>query len=487
MGTLQIHLQQQYDISINCLKTKIGEPMFFDKKAFKVIRNTELKIHCLSVRIWQDMPNGIELTGHGTIKQNKFGTLYVEFVCTNTVYNLPSGSRRNLNERIPANSLNPSEKVYAEFETLNGERFTSEGFTFTINLLRINFNKVIYFQLPYVQSVTDREGSNHHSNYLYYEFCEKVDIPTNVWNETKSTKGTGSSSWDETKIEHYNFKLVVQTEIDHTTVKVSGDFNTEKMIASANFYMGFSCGVVPQTYVVMENIGNKSVTRIKSFNNQNSRKRSSNPIPSNVAVDGKANGDHSYDLFKQIYGLQQNEPNRFASISGQWERVWYGFTSVDEISELVLSVAIEGLLNDIYIPVLKKTRIDAELEAEIDAITKLIDALDIAQAHRNRLKGSVTYWKNITAAKALDLLIGEGVIDTNDKKVWKKLRNDSAHPKIKELNSAEKQKKLDDVLGCLNLFHRLVLNIIGYTGPVNIFSAGEDRSLAMIQNKDVLS
>ncbi|ARP40820.1 hypothetical protein [Vibrio syngnathi] len=461
--------------------------MFFDKNAFKVIRNTELKIHCLSVRIWQDMPNGIELTGHGTIKQNKFGTLYIEFVCTNTVYNPPSGARRSLNARIPANSLNPSEKIYAEFEALNGERFTSEGFTLTINLFERNRNKVIYIHLPYVQSVKEREGSNHHSNYLYYEFCEKVDVPANVLNETKSTKGSESSSWDETKIEHDSFELVVQDETDHTIVKVSGDFDTEKMVACANFYIGFSCGVMPQAYVVVESMGSKSVTRIKSFNNQNSRKRSSNPIPSDVGIDGKASGAHSYDLFKQIFSLQQNEPNRFASIWGQWERVWYGFTSVDEISELVLSVAVEGLLNDVYIPVFKQTRTDAELEAEINAIKKMFDELDISKAHRDRLKGSVSYWKNITAAKALDLLVSEGVIDTNDKKVWNKLRNDSAHPKIKELNSAEEQEKLDNVLDCLNLFHRLVLNIIGYTGPVNIFSAGQDRPLSMIQNKDVLS
>lgn len=461
--------------------------MRFDKNTLKTIRNTKLEIHCLSVRIWQKMANGVELTGHGTIKQNERGTFYIEFVVTNTVYTIASGSRKSFNERIPANPLNPSEKVYAEFEALNNERFTSEGFNLTINLLQKNINKVVYIQLPYVQSVTEQESSSNHHNYLYYEFSEKVDLPANVLNETTSTKGLETSSWDEVNIKYDSFELIIREEKDHTTVKISGTFDTNSMILCANFYIGFSCGVMPQPYFVVERVGSKSVTKIKSIDNHNSRKKSSNPIPSNYGVDGKASGIHSYELFKLIFNLQQSKPRWFASILGQWERVWHGFLSFDEIRELVLSVAIEGLLNDVYIPVFKQTRADSELEIEIKVIIKMFDSLNVSDAYRSRLKGSVSYWKNITAANSLDILVSEGVINSDDKKVWNKLRNESAHPKIKELNSAEKIKKVDDLLDCLNLFHKLILNVIGYTGPVNIFDARQARPLGKIHHIEVLN
>jgi len=389
-------------------------------------------------------------------------------------------------ERFPANSLNPTEKLLAEFETINGDSFTSDNFTLTISVFERNQNKVFYIQLPYILSEEERRDSDHRLNYLYYEFGENIDIPANVLNKTESTKGSQSSSWDETKIVLEDFELTIQDEKDHTVIRSKGSFDTQKVVASTNFYIGFSCGVMPQPYVMSESIGSITITKINSINNRNLIKRSSNPIPSNIANNGKACGDHSFNLFINIYELVTNEPGRFASIFGQWERVWYGFTSVDEISELVLSVSIEGLLNDVYIPIFKKTRVDTKLLEEITDIKRKLSDLDIPKNHLERLKSSASYWKNITAAKALDLLINDEIIDAGNKKVWQSLRNSSAHPKIKELNSAEEQKKLDDLLDCLNLFHKLVLNIIGYSGPINDFNSNEGKRALMIQHKEVL-
>jgi hypothetical protein len=165
------------------------------------------------------------------------------------------------------------------------------------------------------------------------------------------------------------------------------------------------------------NIGDESHTIIKSINNQDSRHSLLNFIPSHLAVDGRDNGEHSYQLLKNIVILNEIEPNMFLSLYSQWERVWYAFTSVSEISELVLSVAIEGLLNDIFIPAFKQTRIDKKLTEDIKVIKEHISDLPISLEHISRLSGSVSYWKNITAKKALDILEEENVITSEDKKV----------------------------------------------------------------------
>lgn len=55
--------------------------MHFDTNFISSVRSSEMEIHCLSVRIWQNHVDGLRLNGHGTIKQNKFGTLFLEMVC----------------------------------------------------------------------------------------------------------------------------------------------------------------------------------------------------------------------------------------------------------------------------------------------------------------------------------------------------------------------------------------------------------------------
>lgn len=184
--------------------------------------------------------------------------------------------------------------------------------------------------------------------------------------------------------------------------------------------------------------------------------------------------------------LMEMKHNYFNSIYGQWIQVWHGFQTKNSIAELVLSVAIEGILNDNYIPVFKRNRIDPLLVSDIDRIKSIIKDIDISENHKQRLIGSVSYWKNITVSKALDILTDEGVIGENDKKIWSELRNEAAHPQVKNIDILQQQIKRDKMLQCLNLFHKLVLNVVEYTRPVYIFSMDKDTPVELIRYKDVL-
>jgi hypothetical protein len=463
--------------------------MHLSKELLIAIRNCELKLHCLKVRIWQNIDGGIKLSGHGTIEQNKFGSLYIEFVQTEIEFNFDSGTHRSFVKQFPDDSFDEFQTIFAEFELLNGEVFTSEGFSLKINLLNRQSNQVMFIGLPFIKLIEQREGSNHSENFLYYEINEKVDLPANKINKVKSTRGYESSSKNETEIVQEYFKLNIYQDDKHTEIIVKGNFEANDIIDSVNFYLGFSCGIMPQPYLQLIKVGEEKITIIKSINNQKSHQTLLNVIPSYLSVDGKANGSHSYLLFNKINELKKDNAIKFLSLYSQWERVWYGFTSVNEISELVLSVAIEGLLNDVFIPTFKKTRIDEQQTEEIKDIKAHIASLSISPEHINRLSGSVSFWGNITAKKALDILEEEGVISIDDKKIWGKLRNRCAHPKVKESNSAEEQRRRDEVLSCLDLFNKLILNALSYSGAVNFVSSSynEIDTMSVVEHKELLN
>ena len=50
----------------------------------KQIRTGELILHCVEVEIFQKVDNGLKMLGHGTIKINSVGTIYLEFICTHS-------------------------------------------------------------------------------------------------------------------------------------------------------------------------------------------------------------------------------------------------------------------------------------------------------------------------------------------------------------------------------------------------------------------
>lgn len=205
------------------------------------------------------------------------------------------------------------------------------------------------------------------------------------------------------------------------------------------------------------------------------------------ADDKYKNYAYHYALLENMDSLYRKNPKRFESIYSQWERVWYSFQSKNSIMFLTLSVAIEGLLNDIYIPTIKSRDENIEMNTEIDEIKTQIKSLELTSEQRNRLLGSVSYWKSITAAKALNYLVEHKIITIDDKKLWQELRNESAHPKVRENDLAKERLELEQVLSCLNLFHKLILNTLTFSGPIIIFQGDRKFTCEELIHTDILS
>jgi len=406
-------------------------------------------------------------------------------VCIETIFD---GCPDNIKYTVPLDLLKQEEKIYGEFITLDGSILKSQGFTVELDVFSKANKRVMYVFLPYIESFEKRVPYHKGNTYLNFEFSEYVDIPFNKSNKTVSTStGSESINCNEAVIKMDDYEVSILKEREYSAVRVSGDFNAYELLDCIIFYIGFSCGCMPRPYIITICDGDEVITKIKSINNQKSHKRSSNPIPSNVITNGKFSGEYSYSLLKKIIFLKQNNSQWFTSIYSQWVRVWHGYDSIDDISELVLSVAVEGILNDVYIPILKKTRADKNLSNDIKSIKEMIDALEIDIDYKNRMKSDISYLKKISPSKALDILIDEGVINADDKKIWNEVRNSSAHPSTKELNTSEEKEKRDKGLRCLTLFHKLVLNTIEYSGPINVFAVGNSKPMEILEYVDVLN
>ncbi len=437
-----------------------------------LIREGKLELHCVNIKIWQE--GGIELFGHGIIKINKNGVLYLDFICTKND-KLPG---LMLSEKLPKDLLNEKERFYLECETLSGDILKASNFSIEFGLSDMqppNHKNII------LNNISCEETKDEDGDFLYFEFSEHCDIPANKSNSETSTQGYESHSWNESIIDmEEEFKIHIIDEKDYKYCAVEGSFEVSRVFECLQFYIGFTCGSMIQPIYSLERSGKHTINRIHSIRNLQKTQRSSNPVPSLYARENKVDHDYHYQIFKNIYNLFSENPKHYESIYSQWKRVWYSFQSVNSITTLTLSVAIEGLLNDIFIPQFKSLGFNDHLNNEIRRIKSLISGLNLTPDQVNRLKGSISYWKNITASKALEYLIQLQVISSAEKTSWSNLRNSSAHPKTKEMDSSSLEVERQELLLCLNLFHNLIFNTIKYSGPRHYWAVGTDNPLRLV-------
>lgn len=451
-------------------------------KKDELLRKGDLVLHCVEVKVFQNADNGVLIKGHGIIKVNKVGTLYMELIATESE-NIP---HTFFNERLPRDPDDDSQTLYMVAKTINGEVYESKGFSLEVNLNSAQVPSLYYLFLSSIECCSQvGPGRITDGNYLYFEFAENFSIPSNKSNSVISTLGEESHSWNQTLIEVDGFEVSMVKKDGYTDVRVTGDFDIEEVRSCLKFYIGFTSGSMPQLVLMVEIKGDDKVETISSVSSSQKRQTSVSPIIPNAATGKSMDPEYHYSLFRKIVWLYREHPKRFESIYAQWRRVWYSFQSQNSIMSLTLSVAIEGLLNDIFIPEIKLQLDTRELEAEIAKVKAQLKALEIDQQQLSRLMNSVGHWTSITASKAMDYLIDYQVITKEDKKNWTYLRNASAHPKMKDSDSAKERLEKEKVLSCLNTFHKLILNALAYSGPVDIFGADGKHHLVELKHREI--
>lgn len=446
--------------------------MILSDELTSIIRDGELEIDChqMTIRQQKDHDN-LELSGYGKIKLDSRGQLLIEFIC------LESNQNLNPLSPIPEDSLNPKEKLYLEGRSINGDVFKSDSF-----LIRPNSNIFTNHPQKYTFPIDKISNSNiipHRGNTaksIVLELYDRYDIPKNISNKTESTLGKSSISRNQTKLAIDGFEVNIVHHETHTRLSIHSTEDVtwdtiEQARASSLFYLQFSTGKITLPYVECRYNNSNEETIIYSFDKSLKNERIPPPISSAVSDGTKTLDDHHFELFYCIHRALKNDKHKFNSIQAQWNRVWHSFLSKEfNVPMLTLSISIEGILNDIFIPEIEKKEKDENFEKEKESLLDIINNNeDIKQKHKDTLEKHIGNWGKVHPKKALSYLIEKKIIHNDHLTTWNKLRNSSAHPRLSKPTEERRQKDIYKTIFCLRLFYILTLNAFKYSGHQIIY------------------
>ena len=161
-----------------------------------------------------------------------------------------------------------------------------------------------------------------------------------------------------------------------------------------------------------------------------------------------------------------------------WRRLYYISSKVTDVAALVLTVNIEGLINNYF----RDGRAPSDkIMGEIGLSRKLIDPLRLPGSTNSRIKNVLGAMKKLTAPNILRELADEGRISTAHVKSWNNLRHSLAHAGNTDSNPAAINVFIEDINNCLDLFYHLIGLSVGYDASL----IGESELLTPAEAKDV--
>lgn len=142
-----------------------------------------------------------------------------------------------------------------------------------------------------------------------------------------------------------------------------------------------------------------------------------------------------------------------------WRRLYHISSLVGDVAALVLTVNIEGLVNNYF----SFGRVPSDqVLGEIKHSKKLIRGLRLPGSTNSRIKNVLGAMKKLSAPNILRELETEGRIEAGHVKSWNNLRHSLAHAGNAESDPATMELFLVDIENCLDLFYRLIGLSVGY-------------------------
>lgn len=437
--------------------------MILADKLIDAVHEGKLDLHCVAVTIKQKCIDGISISGYGALKINKVGTIYLEFICMK-VDNFPKSMPRGFQRYFPDDRLDPSQSLYLETVSLDGNKLYAEGFSLQLSVFKSHPPFDAYAFLHEIYLTEDRYPSKELQKYLYFELHGKSCTPANKSNSETDTYGRESHSRNESEIKFENTTVNIIAKNDRVVVKALGDFIPDDLYQSLIFYIGLTAGFMPQPYSIIKGVGDKTTIYLRSLRKELQGKTIAAPVTDSTS--GKGFPDCHYAILSSMVRIKRTHRLRFESAFSQWQRVWHAFQSENDITKLSLGVAVEGLLNDVFIPALNREPSDPKLEQTKSSLIEELTKIKADDEHKETLISTVERWGNIHPMKALSILVEKGLVLKAERKSWRDLRNSSAHPVFKEISEASQLKEQDRLATTLTLFYRLILNIFEYEGPM---------------------
>ena len=454
--------------------------IYFGKEQTKAIRDCNLEWHCCEVVLSQPfMSDGYELCGYGIVKSQINGGLYLEFIC------LKSNRRLKYDSPIPEDRMEEKQALVMNAKTIDGVDLVSEKLSVETSFQQMitDFPKLYRIGLKEISFCESLEQEDDNSrSYLYFEFNEKISIPFNINNTTESSLCSSSSDWNQADREFNDIKIKIIKHNDYMQASASGSsLDTAKIRDAIAFYLGFSSGVLVQPYY--EHLQDSSISTriIRSIDRKKINRDIPPPMHGSIKTQNEYPLDPHYQLLENIYDVSINSPDYFESTYSQWKRIWHSFFSNDiSVPMLTVSIAVDGILNDIFIPELTKRLMDMDFEIEKENIVEIIRHVEgVSDAHLKTITQFVERWGNIRSKKALQYMVEIGLIEKKQLNCWEKLRNSSAHPKLVVQDEQRKRKNIERTVICLGLFYRLSLNVYSYKGPQYSYEKAQDNDLTI--------
>lgn len=435
--------------------------MFMFQDYAESVRKGDLLIDFVSIDVWQAFDEGVKLSGHGILKIDVSGALLCDFICTAaSEIKLPT-----FRQSYQSGNEDDSKNLKFLATDIKGNTWEAENFDLHLQMLRVKTPFKCTFLLSEIIHRSKQTIPTQQQSYLWFESLETSHIPKNKVNTIEDTLIGKSSSRNQTDLELDKFNASIIDHGNYTTVYANGEFDVDSVFEALKFYIGFTSGTMIAACTLMTRIENNTKYHIRSINKKINRTKIPQPINAMLMLSNNERNDHHhFRLFNNILHLQNSHPNFFNSTVSQWKRVWQGFNATQSITALALTVSIEGLLIDLFIPQLEANNKDFEFEKQKNSIIETLSKSEISPAHLETIISSVKRWGNVHANAALKILAETGLITKAEVKAWIDLRNSSAHPKYSELTAKREAKERDRLMHCLTLYYRLNLNIYGYTG-----------------------
>jgi hypothetical protein len=135
-----------------------------------------------------------------------------------------------------------------------------------------------------------------------------------------------------------------------------------------------------------------------------------------------------------------------------------------------LVLGVEGLTQQIF-----KGQ-PSETDPQLERLRQYISCWDGPTGLKDRVLGLMSMAATPSTASLLTRLKSQGVVTESQIKVWKELRPKIAHGNVIDY-ADEKLWQNQDLL--ISMFHRLVLRLIGYKGPITDFSTDDLRTIEL--------
>lgn len=291
----------------------------------------------------------------------------------------------------------------------------------------------------------------------------KIDLP---WHN-KTTLGNSSVVVDRFEFEEDSFRWVVRkVENGIWLVFESSEDPIEQYFSDFIRALSILTGQLlqPIVYEIIEH--QKRITRLCNTSLELDQAKLLPPIPLRRPNAQDAHTFLKY-FIKHLHG-ETVESSQGKLIHRYWHRILRARENDIENSSLVLSVAIEGLIKEVFA---SKDDLDSDFVKQLEHAKPILKNSGLQERALSCVLSSIGNAMRPRTQDVLQRLIREQLIEEKHLTAWKKMRHAAAHGEAITDEASAFQSHIDRFHICLDIFYRLVFKLIGYAGQHNDFSS----------------